>query len=371
MKVGFRVAHQDKNSFARAGLIKTSRGLVKTPCYIPDATYGAVKLVSCKDLKNLGLQMLLANSYHLWLRPGVKYISQLGGLHQFMSWNQPILTDSGGWQVFSLVYKNKMGKVVKSGVRFKDHLSGQVHFLTPKKAIKNQLNLNSDILMVLDYPVCPNPNPKENQRSVKLTTSWARKSWATFLNDPRSKNKILMAIVQGASSQKLRKKSFQELERIHQFPGYGFGGPLPNDKPLAYLGKLIPEDRIRYVMGCGRPQDVVKAIGLGWDLFDCVIPTRNARHGLLYTFSGEIRITRKQYASDTKPIEKNCPCEACQNHTRQYVRHLLKVKEPLGARLASIHNLTFYMRLLKRSRQMIKKDSFKQFLKKIVKVYET
>lgn len=369
MKSVFKIIKKDSQTKARLGQINTQHGTIKTPAYLPDATYGAVKGLDAHDLENIGLQSILGNSYHLWIRPGIKLIEKFGGLHKFMNWSKPILTDSGGWQVFSLAYKSKMGRILPKGIEFKDHLTGKKHLLTPKKAIDNQLKLDADLLMVLDYPVSPSPSKKDNLRSIELTTKWARLSKQAFDQHDNSEGKILMAIIQGANDMALRKRSFEELENISGFPGYGFGGPLPNNQALEYTAGLIPDDRIRYVMGAGRPEDIINCVSWGWDLFDCVIPTRNARHGLLYTFSGELRILSQKYQDDQQPIEKDCPCLACQNYSRAYIRHLLKVKEPLGARLASIHNLKFYMRLMEKVRTTIKSGQFKKFKTDLIQAY--
>ncbi len=362
MKKVFTVTSEDKTTRARTGQITTAQGPVLTPAFVPDATLGVVKHLSSLELKTMGLQMLLGNIYHLWLRPGVPVVKKMGGLHQFMDWHGPIITDSGGFQVLSLVYKNKMGKVLANGIKFKDHLTGTLHFLTPEKSIDMQLGVGSDILMVLDYPVLENSNLKDNKQSVKLTTAWAKESKNYFDKHSR-KDQILMAIIQGAGNMPLRKQSFEELEKVGPFPGYGFGGPPLNEKILAYTASLIPQDRIRYVMGGGTPRDIIKAVAMGWDLFDCVIPTRNARHGLLYTFKGEVRISQTKYKLDKKPIEADCPCLACQTYTKAYLRHLFKAKEPLALRLFSLHNLTFYMRFMKRIRKSIETERFSALLK--------
>ena len=351
----FKVLKKDKNSQARLGAITTSQGIVKSPAFIPDATFGAVKHLSSIELKEVGLQIVLGNIYHLGIRPGTKLIKKLGGLHSFMDWSGPILTDSGGWQVFSLVYQHKMGRVLEKGVEFRDHLSGKKHFLSPETAIKNQLDVGSDILMVLDYPVLGKASKKDNEASVRLTSKWAKESKEVFGKSKDSEGKVLMAIIQGADSRDLRKKSFKELEAIGPFPGFGFGGPPTNKKILKFTASLIPDDRVRYLMGGDKPKEIVRAVRMGWDLFDCVIPTRNARHGLLYTFEGEIKITQSQYLQDKKPIERDCPCLACSSYSRAYLRHLFKVGEPLAKRLFTLHNLTFYTRLMKEIRSNIEK----------------
>lgn len=352
----FQVEKEDKNSRARVGEIKTDNGVVKTPCFIPDATYGAVKHLSSQDLKDVGLQMVLGNIYHLGIRPGTKLIKNMGGLRKFMNWDGPVLTDSGGWQVFSLVYRHKMGKVEKDGIRFKDHVSGIEHFLTPEKCLQQQLDVDSDILMVLDYPIAPEGGINENNYSVSLTVKWARK--AKQYLEGEKKDKMMMAIIQGANDKDKRKECFTRLEKINNWPGYGFGGPTVNDEIIDYTADLIPADRLRYLMGAGPPEQIVRSAAMGWDLFDCVVPTRNARHGLAYTFSGKVRIYKEKYKLDKNPIEKGCSCFACQNYSRAYIRHLIKIDEPLGKRLMTIHNLTFYMRLMKRIREDVRKDRF-------------
>jgi len=358
----FRVTVNDSKTKARTGKLKTDHGIVETPCFIPDATYGAVKHLSSLDLEEIGLQMILGNIYHLGIRPGVDLIKKIGGLRKFMNWDGPILTDSGGWQVFSLVYKNKMGKVLSSGVEFKDHLSGKRHLLTPESSIQMQLDVDSDILMVLDYPISPEGNRTDNEKSVELTIKWAKIGKEYFDKRGGNKGKILMAIIQGANNKEMRKKCYQQLKEIG-FEGYGFGGPPTNNRILKYTADLIPDDKVRYLMGGGPPKQIIQAVSMGWDLFDCVIPTRNARHGLAYTFTGEIKIKKEKYRLDKKPIEKDCPCLACQNYSRAYIRHLLRVKEPLGERLMTVHNLTFYMRLMKLIREKIKKNKFSDLLK--------
>ncbi len=360
----WQILVQDRRTRVRVGRIKTAHGVVETPCFIPDATYGAVKHLSALELEQIGLQMILGNVYHLGIRPGVEVIKRLGGLRKFMAWSGPILTDSGGFQAFSLVHRNGMGKITEGGIVFKDHLSGAGHFLTPEQSIQNQLDLDSDILMVLDYPVVAEAPESVNRYSVSLTTQWAKRSRDYFRAQAGSE-KILMAIIQGANSKVLRRRSFEELEAIESFIGYGFGGPPVNREILAYTASLIPDDRVRYLMGGGTPKEIIEAVAMGWDLFDCVIPTRNARHGLAYVFEdevklrvGEIKIWQEQYRFDSRPIEPHCPCLACQHYSRAYIRHLLKIREPLGQRLMTLHNLSFYMRLMKRIRKAIRKGEF-------------
>jgi queuine tRNA-ribosyltransferase len=363
MKQFFQILNQDSDTKARVGLIRTEHGEVETPNFIPDATYGAVKHLSAEDLSSVGLQMILGNVYHLGIRPGTDLIRKFGGLGKFMNWTGPILTDSGGWQVFSMVYSHRMGKVLEDGIEFKDHLTGNKHMLTPQSSIQMQLDLGADILMSLDYPIAPEDTSSTNQRSVRLTTKWAGIGNEFFEDTPESKNKMLMAIVQGANNKEMRKKCFEDLEKIGHFAGYGFGGVPEQNEVLEFTANLIPDDRLRYVMGCGTPVQIVQAVAMGWDLFDCVIPTRNARHGVAYTFEGEVKINQEKYCEDKEPIEKGCDCYACKNYSRAYIRHLLKVNESLGQRLMTVHNLRFYVWLMAKIRESIKKEELDKFKK--------
>jgi queuine tRNA-ribosyltransferase len=364
----FHISSSDTSTKARTGTLMTKSGSIPTPCFAPDATYGAVKHLSYRELEDVKLDIILANVYHLNLRPGAEIIQQLGGLHHFMHWDKPIITDSGGWQALSLVYRHKMGKITDVGVVFHDHLSGSRHLLTPQSSIEAQLKMDSDILMVLDYPVDHNASASDNQRSVELTTNWAKISKETFEQNPLSTNKILYGIVQGAGSKEMRQKSFEELSRIG-FDGYGYGGPPVNKDVVEFTANLIPPEKFKYMMGSGTPREIVEFVGMGYDMFDCVVPTRNARHGLLYTWQGEIRITNKQYQLDQDPIEQGCGCFACQNYTRAYIRHLLRVGEPLGQRLTTIHNLYFYTALMEKIRDSITKSCFSQLKQDIQNFY--
>ncbi len=353
MPIGtFEVVAKDNKTKARRGRLYTRRGIIETPAFAPDATYAVLKHLSTHDLEKIGLQMILTNTYHVNIRPGLEVIKEHNGIHNFLKYDKPILTDSGGWQVFSLVYESKMGKVLDNGVKFRDHISGDEHFLTPQKAIDIQLTLDSDILMVLDYPVSPNANKKDNLYSISRTTAWAKISKDTFVKDERSRDKILYGIIQGANDKDLRKKSFEELEQIG-FGGYGFGGVPLYDDVVEYTADLIPDSKLRYMMGSGTPDDIKKYVAMGYDLFDCVVPTRNARHGLLYTSEGEMRITNAKFKFDKKPVDEKCDCELCTTYSRSYLHHLFKIKEPLGRRLATIHNLRFYVKMMEEMRKLI------------------
>lgn len=344
---------------------------------MPIATKGAVKSLSPEELKKLGAQIVLGNTYHLWLRPGSSLIKKAGGLHKLMNWPGPILTDSGGFQVFSLgdrLRKNikdgaKTSKVKLSdeGVEFSDPVDGSKHFLTPEKSIQIQLDLGSDIIMCFDE--CP-PYPATHEyakKSLELTTRWAERCKKYFDQQtkklPREKRPLLFGIIQGSIYKDLREESARQILSL-DLDGYAIGGVAVGEpreyfwKVLKWVLPLLPEDKPRYLMGLGRPEEIVKAVKLGVDMFDCVIPTREARHGRLYKFKIKsaklkadnfyetIQISNEKYKKDLAPIDKRCDCYACKNFSRAYIRHLFATAEPFGLRLATIHNLRFYLQLI-------------------------
>lgn len=381
MSFEFKLLKKDKKTRARIGRIKTDHGFIDTPAFMPVGTLGTVKTASPDELKSIGADIILGNTYHLYLRPGMGVIEKMGGLHKFMSWDRPILTDSGGYQVFSLGSgRREEGKDAKSlvkiketGVEFSSHLDGSKHLFTPEKVIDIQATLGADIMMPLDY--CPSANaPREEiEKAVDLTSKWFEKAWKYFIKI-KSKQ-ALFAIVQGGTYKDLRKKSFEELSR---FPVHGFsvGGvanagesKLKQQKALEAVAVLLPENKPRYLMGVGEPIDIINAVQMGMDMFDCVLPTRLARHGAVYTRNGKLTLTNKKYILDKKPIEKNCECYACQNFSRAYISHLLREKEVLGIRLTTIHNLYFNLELMKNIREAIKEDKFLEFKKKFVSDY--
>lgn len=339
--------------------LTTAHGVLTGPFFMPIATIGAVKSVSTKEIIDLGAQILLSNTYHLYLRPGDELIRDLGGLHNFINWPKPILTDSGGYQVFSL---SKKRKIMDEGVIFSSHLDGSNHFLTPEKSISIQLNLNSDLIMVLDE--CPPSDATENymKKSVDRTISWAKRSQEFFNKNKKGANKIF-AIVQGGRFSSLRAFCATELQKM-DFDGYAIGGVSVGEsreivrETIAMTAPLLPVDRPRYLMGMGRPEEIVFACQQGIDMFDCVIPTREARHGRIYKFLPDcepdvfgnfyevLKLTGEKYKKDNQPIDSNCQCFTCQNYSRAYLRHLFMIKEVLGLRLASIHNLAFYLTLM-------------------------
>jgi len=380
----FRINKKSKKSKARVGGLYTKHGVVKTPFFLPIATRGSVKTVTPEELQDLGAEIILTNTYHLYLRPSLSVIKKARGLHQFMHWSGPILTDSGGYQVFSLA---KSRKINEKGVEFHDNLSGQKHLLTPEKAIEIQKTLGSDIMMVLDE-CTPYPCPKSYaKKSVELTTRWAKRC-RTKYQELRTKNNVsrdskfkvqsswlLFGIVQGSVYKDLRLKSASDLI-ILDFDGYAVGG-LAVGEPVAKMYEVLdwvlsslPVDKPRYLMGVGKPEQIVEAVKKGIDMFDCVIPTRNARHALLYKFKiqspkfkmevqnskfyEEIHIKQAKYASDMRPLDPHCDCYTCQNYSRAYLRHLFMGGEPLALRLATIHNLRFFLQLMYRLRIFIK-----------------
>jgi len=375
----------NSKSKIRIGKLYTKNGVINTPFFLPIATKGAVKQLSSEELRGLGAQIILGNTYHLWLRPGHKLIEKAGGLQKFMNWNGPMLTDSGGYQVFSLASKRDKKSSVKlseKGVEFRDPVDGKKHFMTPEKSIEIQLALGSDIIMVLDE--CP-PYPCSREyalKSLERTTRWAKRCKEYFdskvlkskletsneLKISKLKNKnlkfkrpLLFGIIQGSVYKDLRQESAKQLLALG-FDGYAVGGVAVGEprekmkKILEWVLPMLPEKKPRYLMGLGRPEEIVFAVGHGIDMFDCVIPTRNARHGSLFvrkskvnlsgTFYETINITNEKFKKDFNPIDKNCECYTCKNFTRSYLRHLFAVGEPLAGRLATIHNLKFYHDLM-------------------------
>ncbi|MFA5076425.1 MAG: tRNA guanosine(34) transglycosylase Tgt [Patescibacteria group bacterium] len=358
-----------ERSKARRGVLTTSHGQIQTPFFMPIGTRAAVKTLTTDEVESLGAEIILANTYHLYLQPGHELVKKAGGLHQFMKWAGPILTDSGGYQVFSLA---KMRKISERGVEFQtDEDGGNKHLITPEKAVEIQLALGSDLIMVLDE--CP-PYPctkKYAAESLEMTTRWAKRCRKEFkVKSQKSKVKSgLLGIVQGSVYKDLRIKSARQLVGL-DFDGYAIGGVAvgePREKMkdiLKWVEPELPKNKPRYLMGLGKPEEILAAVRGGMDMFDCVIPTREARHGRLYIwtkkdlsgkFYQNINITNSQYKADFKPLDKYCPCPTCQNYTRAYLRHLFNTNEILGLRLATIHNLAFYLDLMKKVRQGIEK----------------
>ena len=351
----------NKDGEARRGEVKTFHGIFQTPAFMPVGTYGAVKSLSPKILESLNAEIILSNTYHLMERPGVDIIKAHGGLHQFMSWNKPILTDSGGYQVFSLA-KNR--KITEEGVEFNSSLNGNKLTLTPEICMDLQTDYGVDIAMVLDE--CT-PYPATNieaEESMNLSLRWAQRSRDAFKSNKAS----LFGIIQGGVFEELREKSLEELLKI-EFEGYALGG-LSVGEPKEDLYRIVkhiapkmPENKPRYLMGVGTPMDIVKSVESGIDMFDCVIPTRHARNGYLYTSKGVIKIRNSQHRESLKPLDESCDCYTCKNFSRSYLHHLDKTKEMLGSTLQTIHNLTFYINLMRNLRVSIETGTLQSFIR--------
>lgn len=346
---------------ARAATIKTAHGEIQTPIFMPVGTRGAVKAIWHHELEEIEAQIILGNTYHLYLRPGHKLIENLGGLHEFMSWDKPILTDSGGYQVFSL---GDLNKVTEEGVRFQSHLDGSYHMLSPEKSMEIQKALGSDIVMIFDE--CPAlPATKHRLReSMELTLRWAKRCSDYKLQPHQS----LFGIVQGGLHRDLRQECMERLEEF-DLPGLALGGLSvgeKNDEMVEFLNDFtpgMPAHKPRYLMGVGKPLDILNGIRAGIDMFDCVLPTRNARNGQFLTTHGPLNIKKQQFAQDTLPPDIDCDCKVCSKYSRAYVRHLFTVGEYLGGQMISYHNLHFYLKMVKGARQAILEDKFDEFYK--------
>jgi queuine tRNA-ribosyltransferase len=352
----FKVTHQCASSGARQGEITTAHGRFETPVFMPVGTQGSVKALSPEDLEQAGVGILLANTYHLYLRPGHGLIERLGGLHRFMSWKGAILTDSGGYQVYSL---SKLRKISEEGVTFQSHVDGSTHFIGPREAMEIQKALGADVIMAFDE-CAPYPADYDYVRnSVRLTTQWAR----VCLECPHSESQALFGIVQGGMYHDLREQSATEIVSMG-YDGYALGGlSVGEDRATRQLVlhqtvPFLPADKPRYLMGVGKPEDILDGVLAGIDMFDCVLPTRNARNGALFTEQGPLAIKNACYAEDERPVEANCSCYTCTHFSRAYLRHLFMAKELLAYRLNTIHNLHYYMGFMAAIRQAIQEDRF-------------
>nr|WP_314044576.1 tRNA guanosine(34) transglycosylase Tgt [uncultured Leptotrichia sp.] len=359
-----------KDGNARAGVIETPHGKIETPVFMPVGTQATVKAMTKEELEEINSQIILGNTYHLYLNPGDDLVDDFGGLHKFMRWDRPILTDSGGFQVFSL---GSLRRIKEEGVHFRSHLDGSKHFLSPEKSISIQNNLGSDIMMVLDE--CP-PGMSSREYlipSIERTTRWAKRCIDANKNKDRQG---LFAIVQGGIYEDLRDKSFEELSQYDEdFAGYALGGLAVGEpredmyRILEYITPKLPKNKPRYLMGVGEPLDMLEAVESGIDMMDCVQPTRIGRHGTVFTKYGRLVIKNKAYELDDRPLDEGCDCYACKNYTRGYIRHLFKAKEILGQRLATYHNLHFLIKLMNDSREAIKEGRFKEFKDEFIKNY--
>ncbi len=353
----FNVIRSDKK--ARLGIVKTPHGDIRTPAFMPVGTQAAVKTMTTGEVEQSGSEVLLCNTYHLYLRPGHETIEKLGGLHGFMNWQRPILTDSGGFQVFSL---RGLTKISDEGAFFQSHLDGSGHFITPEKSIEIQQALGADIMMCFDE-VPPYPSETEHlKRAVERTTRWEERCKAAKTNDTQA----LFGITQGGTDPGLREKSARQIIDIG-FDGYAIGGLSVGESSTLMLemtgltADILPKDKPRYLMGVGTPKEIVQSVAKGVDMFDCVMPTRNARRGSLFTSHGKINIKNSRYAEDSRTLDENCPCSTCENYSRAYLRHLLMAGELLSMRVNTIHNLTYYQQLMKKIRSEIKKGTFDEF----------
>jgi queuine tRNA-ribosyltransferase len=351
---------------ARRGRLRLSHGVVETPVFMPVGTYGTVKGVMPRDLESMGAQIILGNTFHLWLRPGLDVLRSFGGLHRFEGWARPILTDSGGFQVWSL---GEMRKISEEGVRFASPVNGDKLFLTPEVSMQIQRVLDSDIVMQFDectpYQTAGHPTTEREARtSMELSLRWARRCQAEFarLANPNA----LFGIVQGGMFEQLREESLQQLVEL-DFPGYAVGGVSVGEpkedmrRIVAHTPHRLPEAKPRYLMGVGTPEDIVDGVAQGVDMFDCVMPTRNARNGHLFTRFGDLKIRNARHKSDARPIDESCTCHACGHFSRAYLHHLDRCNEMLGPMLASIHNLHYYVNLMREVREALDAGSFAAF----------
>jgi queuine tRNA-ribosyltransferase len=397
----FQLLAQDRHSKARRGRVTTAHGVIDTPAFMPVGTQGSVKAMSPRELHEVNAQIILGNTYHLFVRPGLDVIKHFGGLHKFMNWDGPILTDSGGYQIFSLA---KLRKITEEGVHFQNHVDGTPAFISPEIAMEIQATLGSDIAMTLDE--CP-PYPCERDyaaRSSEMTTRWARrcKEWRpenaqpasardglrrgerpieesdlSAIRNPQSAiNPLVFGIIQGATFEDLRKQSAQAMVDL-DFDGYAIGGVSvgePEEEMMRAVESsepFLPKDKPRYAMGLGTPPQLLEMIARGMDMFDCVLPTRLARNGTAFTSTGTINLKNAEFTMDKGPIEEGCACSTCREFARGYIRHLVKSEEILGLRLISLHNLHFYLDLMRQARSAIENESFDQFRKGFVSNYRT
>ncbi len=365
----FNIYHKSSTSRARTGSVSTPHGVFKTPAFMPVGTLASVKAVSPEDLRDTGAEIILANTYHLYLRPGHKIIEKLGGLHRFMNWPHPVLTDSGGFQVFSL---SRLCTVTEQGVTFRSHIDGSRHFIGPEQAMEIQKALGADIVMAFDECAPYPADRKYIYNSVKLTCKWAQRCIAC----KRGLDQALFGIVQGGMYMDMREMSAKETVQMG-FDGYAIGGlSVGEDSETRNMivkktVTFLPEEKPVYLMGVGTPEDLVESVMSGVDMFDCVLPTRNARNGTLFTTKGKIIIKNARYADDERPVDEDCDCYTCRNYSRAYLRHLFMSKEILAYRLNTIHNLYYYENLMNKIRVSIRNDCMDTFIQRFHKTRST
>jgi len=358
----FEIKDLSTETRARTGRLQTERGTVDTPIFMPVGTLGTVKALSPEELTACGAQIILGNTYHLYLRPGCEVIDLFQGLHKFMHWDGPILTDSGGFQVFSLA---KLSKISEQGYTFQSHVDGSRHTLTPEKSIEVQLSLDADIMMCLDQCIQYPASRAEAEAALELTTRWAKRCFDFWESNRRPQNN-LFGIVQGGMFPDLRQRSAAQLTAL-DFPGFAIGGlsvgePIDLMREMAdFTLPLLPVEKPKYIMGVGTPEDLVELVAQGADMFDCVMPTRNARNGQLFTAQGTLNIANARFRKDTDPIEAGCICYTCRHYSRAYLRHLYKTRELLAYRLNTLHNIHYYLNLMADMRGAIARDEFVDF----------
>jgi queuine tRNA-ribosyltransferase len=353
---------------ARAGILKTKHSVIETPVFMPVGTQATIKTINHRDVEDLGIQIILANSYHLYLRPGDELIAKAGGIHKFMKWNKSVLTDSGGFQVFSL---SNLRKITDEGVKFQSWHDGSMHFINPAKSMQIQNNIGSDIIMAFDE--CP-PGEASYEtvlKAVNRTTMWAEQC---IEGHKRSEDQALFGIIQGGMYKELREKSAKELVAM-DFPGYAIGGLSVGEakekmyEVLKYAPSLLPENKPRYLMGVGTPEDLIEGVKTGVDMFDCVMPTRIGRHGTVFADKKRLNLKNATYKEDFSPLVENCACPVCTTHSKAYLRHLIKANETLGFSLISLHNIYYLANVMKKARQAILDDRFPEFLEEYQYVF--
>ena len=405
-KNNFEIEKKIPNALGRAGVFKTPHGDIQTPCFVPVGTKGTVKGMTPEMLQDLGAQIVLANTYHLYLQPGDELVRDAGGLHKMMNWNGPITTDSGGFQVFSLgvAYGKTISKILhpvdpsmqiperssadegvprlatigNDGVSFRSHIDGSLHYITPEKSIEIQHNLGADIIFAFDECTSPTEDLRYQNEALERTHAWAKRCLDYHVSKPNNETQALFGIVQGGRDEELRRKSAQIISRMEKdgagFDGFGIGGSFDKDDlhtAVRWVNEELPEDRPRHLLGIGEPEDLFLGVENGVDFFDCVAPTRNARsRGTLYTKKGKMNVMNAQYRNDFSPIEKGCGCYACKNYTKAYISHLFRADEMLGGILCSIHNLYFIVNLVARMREEILKGTFKEYKEEFFRTYE-
>ncbi len=365
----FRVLARDERSHARYSVMKTKTSTVELPNFMPVMTTGTVRSLTTLDLNEMGVQIVVSNTYHLHVRPGEDIVESLGGLHAFTGFKGSILTDSGGFQAFSL---SNLREVKHDGIVFRSHIDGRRIHLTPQKVIDIQLKLNSDIMMVLDYPASYPSSPEEDLRSLELTSRWAEASIRYY--DEIKPASAIFGIVQGGFNYEYKRRSLEHLVSLN-FDGYALGGlalgepSYLRDDIVSRFAPLLPENKPRYVMGLGKPEEIIRYVEWGVDLFDCVIATRNARRGMVFTSEGPLRIANARYKDDPRPLDPNCDCKVCRNYSRAYIRHLFSINETSAGILASYHSVYFYISFMRKIREAIKGGYFQEFKEEFLKTF--